>query len=107
MSSFLDKHRIGEPEYLVYYEKGEIKVRKGWAEKGEIEIYNTYKRNFYPADKDTWLTTCPIAYMEMNSKGRVLVKNEEDIPKAKQMIYEYYISKIKEIEQSVKEGVVK
>lgn len=87
MASYLDKYKVGTPKWLVYYHKGEIKVKKGYL-----------GRCFYPEDQNTWMTTCPREYMKVTSKGRVLVRNEEDIPKAKEMIRQYYVGKISDIE---------
>ena len=86
---FTDKYKVGIPKWLVYYHKGEIKVRKG---------YLGVKNNFYPVDSDTWMTTCPREYMKVTTKGRVLVREEKDIPQAKEMIKQYFIGKISEIE---------
>ena len=88
--SSLDKYRKGNPQWLVYYHKGEIKVSKGYL--GEYG-------NFYLADREYWLTTASSEPMKLNAKGRVFVVNKEDIPKAKQMVYEHYIGKIDDIKE--------
>lgn len=86
--SFLDKYRVGETKYLVYCHKGEIRVQEG---------YLGSNHSFVLANEDRWLTTAPYEYMKVTQKGRVLVKNKEDIPKAKQMIREYYAGKVDEV----------
>ena len=86
--SFLDKYRVGETKYLVYYHKGEIRVQEG---------YLGSNHSFVLVDEDRWLTTAPYEYMKITQKGRVLVKNKEDIPKAKQMIREYYAGKVQDV----------
>lgn len=86
--SFLDKYRVGETKYLVYYHKGEIRVQEG---------YTGRNHSFVLVHEDRWLTTAPKEYMKVSEKGRVLVKNKEDIPIAKQMIREYYANKVDEV----------
>ena len=56
--------------------------------------------NFYPKDANTWMTKCPTRFMEINSRGKVLVFCKEDIPKARQMIIEHYRNKITEYQDS-------
>ena len=90
MSSFLDQYRVGKPKWLVYYNKGEILVSKG---------YSSDHHTFVLADRNTWLTTAPYEPMTLSKRGRVLVENEEDIPEAKRMIYEHYIGKIDDIKE--------
>lgn len=72
--------------WLVYYHKGEIKVKKG-----------NLGKNFYPQNENIWHTGIPTRSMEVSSKGKVLCWREEDIPKAKQMILEHYLQKIDEV----------
>lgn len=86
--SFLDKYRIGETKYLVYYHKGEIKVQEG---------YTGSNNSFVLAHENRWMTTAPHEYMKITTNGRVLVRNKEDIPIAKQMIREYYAGKVDEV----------
>lgn len=74
--------------WLVYYYKGEIKVKKG-----NVRIGHT----FYPVGENIWHCGIPDKYMEVSSKGKVLVRHEEDIPIAKRMIYEHYLGKIDEV----------
>lgn len=74
--------------WLVYYYKGEIKVKKGY-----VRIGHT----FYPIGENYWQCGIPERYMEVSSKGKVLVRHKEDIPIAKQMIYEHYLGKIDEV----------
>lgn len=90
MSSFLDKYKVGKTSYLVYYHKGQIKVKEGYSG-GMI---------FYPKDVNTWMSKCPARFMEINSRGKVLVSCKEDIPKARQMIIEHYRNKITEYQDS-------
>lgn len=74
--------------YLVYYYKGDIKVKRGNVCLGG---------NFYPENEDIWHTHIPIRPMQVSSKGRVVCWRAEDIPKAKRMIYEHYLGKIDEV----------
>ena len=71
--------------WLVYYHKGEIKVKKG-----------TLGRNFlfFPENENIWHTGVPHRAMQVNSKGKVLCWHEEDVPVARGMICEYYINKV-------------
>ena len=87
MSSYLDKCRKYPTAWLVYFYRGEIKVRHG----------NTDGLNFYPLDSRTWLTKCPIRTMEVSSRGKVLVWNKADIPRAKEMVYQHYLNKTDEV----------
>ena len=85
MSGYLDEYKKNLPvRWLVYYYKGEIKVRHG----------KTDFKNFYPDDSRTWLTKCPIGNMQISSRGKVLVMDENDIPRAKEMVYQHYLKKI-------------
>lgn len=86
--SFLDKYRIGETKYLVYCYKGKIRVQEGYCGRDNC---------FVLVNEDRWLTTAPKEYMKVSEKGRVLVRNKEDIPIAKQMIREYYAGKVDEV----------
>lgn len=90
MSSYLDKYRTGRVSWLVYYYRGEIKVSRG---------YVANNGTFTLADRNSWQTQVPASYMKVSSAGKVLVRNEEDIPRAKMMIYEHYLGKIKDIEE--------
>lgn len=82
-------HRKFPIGWLVYYYRGEIKVRKG-----NVRLGHT----FYPEDTDTWQCGIPERSMEVTSKGKVLVWNEEDIPKAKQMIFDHYLNKVDQVQ---------
>lgn len=88
MSSYLDKYRTGGISWLVYAYKGEIKVRRG---------YNNYG-TFVLEKQNRWLSKTPSRYMQISSRGKVLVDREEDIPKAKDMVKQFYIDKINVIE---------
>ena len=88
MSSYLDKYRKGHISWLVYAYKGEIKVQRG---------YNKYG-TFILEKQNRWLSKTPIGYMKISSRGKVLVDCEEDIPKAVEMVKQYHIDKINEIE---------
>lgn len=95
MSSFLDKYKKGNPVFLIYYYKGEIKVKEGYVETLYDLPYAV--RKFYPKDENKWHTGVPYGFGFVNSKGKILVKHKEDIPKAKQMIREHYTAKIDEV----------
>lgn len=79
------KFQVG---WLVYYFKGEIKVKKG-----NVRLGHT----FYPEGERIWHCGIPSKPMVCTSKGKVLVWNEEDIPKAKEMIYQHYLKKVDEV----------
>lgn len=71
---------IGSSEWLIYMHRGEVKVKEG-------------KRDgivFRPKGSRTWMTTCPpkpnILY-----KGAMRVKKEEDIQRAKTLVWENYV----------------
>jgi hypothetical protein len=73
--------------YLVYRYKGQILVKKGY--KSSV---------FYSANNVShYHTGIPDEFMKVNSKGKILVKNEEDIPKAIKMLQEYYANKLTEV----------
>ena len=96
MASYLDKYRTGRLFWLVYYHKGDIKVEAGYRHGG----YPYSKGTFTLRDRNTWLVRIPYYPMEVSSNGRVLVMYEEDIPEAKQMIRDFYVSKINTIENN-------
>lgn len=81
----------GRDGYLVYRYKDTIKVRKG---KPSHVFY-------YKDDKNTWhyQTGIPDKPMVVTSKGRVLVYDENDIPKAIEMLKEYYRNKLQETKE--------
>ena len=84
MSSYLDKYRVGRISWLVYAYKGEIKVQRG---------YNNYG-TFVLETQNRWLSKTPSAYMQISSRGKVLVDREENIPAAKSMVKQFHIDKI-------------
>ena len=88
MSSYLDKFRTGHIAWLVYAYKGKIKVQRGYTHYGA----------FILEKENRWLSKTPIDYMKISSRGKVLVNCEEDIPKAIEMVKQYHIDKINEIE---------
>ena len=81
----------GRDGYLVYRYKDTIKVRKG---KPSHVFY-------YKDEKNTWhyQTGIPYKSMVVTSKGKVLVYDENDIPKAIEMLKEYYRNKLSEIKE--------
>lgn len=70
---------IGSSEWLIYMHRGEVKVKEGRKE-GWV---------FRPKGSRIWLTTCPpkpnILY-----KGAMRVEKEEDIQRAKTLVWENY-----------------
>ena len=90
MNTWYEKHTNERlpVAWLVYYYKGEIKVKKG-----NVRIGHT----FYPVEENIWHCGIPDKYMEVSSKGKVLVRQKEDIPKAIQMIFEHYLKKIDQV----------
>jgi len=88
MSSYLDKYRKGHISWLVYAYKGEIKVQRG---------YNNYG-TFVLETQNRWLSKTPSVYMQISSRGKVLVDREENIPAAENMVKQFYIDKINAIE---------
>ena len=84
MSSYLDKYRVGHISWLVYANKGAIKVQQGYDNHG----------TFILADQNRWLSKTPLTHMQISSRGKVIVDREEDIPMAKDMIKRFYVEKI-------------
>lgn len=80
MASYLDKYRTGHKSWLVYYNKGELKVHYGW------DNYGTF---ILDAPR-CWCSKTPKRHYQVNSYGKVIVDREEDIPMAKQMLIEHY-----------------
>ena len=77
--------------YLVYRYKGQIKVKKGY----------DGRRVFYPASNvSVYQTGIPEEYMKVSSKGKVLVKDENDIPKAIQILKDHYSKKLDDVEHA-------
>ena len=74
--------------WLVYYYRGEIKVKHG-----------TVGLNFYPDNSYSWQTGIPTEYMKINRAGKILVENEDDLPKAKEMLKTYYLNKEASVKQ--------
>lgn len=97
MSSYLDKYKTGPSAYLVYYHKGEIKVKRGYP---TLSGYPYAQSIFIPEDGNTWMSKCPAEYNKISSRGKVLVEHEEDIPKAKEMIIKHYQNRCKEIQDA-------
>lgn len=94
MSSFIDKYKVGKTKYLIYYFRGEIKVKEGYVNTpNDIPYPETV---FYPKNENTWQTGIPSCCGVVSSKGKIVVKHKEDIPKAIQMVQEHYIAKIEE-----------
>ena len=86
----LDTVINGPIGYLVYQYKGQIKVKKGrvgW--------------NFYPVNENPshYMTGIPTRYNVVTSKGKILVRNENDIPEAVTKLQEYYAKRRDEIER--------
>lgn len=81
----------GRDGYLVYRYKDTIKVRKG----KPAHVF------YYKDEKNTWhyQTGIPDIPMIVTSKGRVLCYDENDIPKAIEMLKEYYRNKLLEIKK--------
>lgn len=74
--------------YLIYYYRGEIKVKEGYM-----------GNNFYPLDKKyPYHTGVPHKPMIVNSKGKIWAKQKDDIPRAKELLKDYitkqYVSTI-------------
>ena len=69
--------------YMVYYHKGDVKVRAG--KKCGV---------FYPFDTNTFMTMIPDYPMEMNSRGKVWCLHQSDIPAAMMMIHDAYKDKL-------------
>lgn len=94
MSSFIDKYKVGKTKYLIYYFRGEIKVKEGYVNTlNDIPYPETV---FYPKNENTWQTGIPSCCGVVSSKGKIVVRNKEDIPKAVRMVQEHYIAKIDE-----------
>ena len=94
MSSYLDKYKVGKTKYLIYYFRGEIKVKEGYVSTpNDIPYPETV---FYPKNENTWQTGIPSCCGVVSSKGKIVVEHKEDIPKAIQMVQEHYIAKIEE-----------
>lgn len=78
--------RSGTPAYLVYYHKGEIKVKHGNVRNlGGV---------FFPDNEYIWHVGIPYAYYVVSSKGKMLVKDASDIPQARKAICKHYANKI-------------
>ena len=72
--------------YLIYYYRGEIKVKAGYMD-----------GVFCPLDnKHTWQTGVPHKPMVVNSKSKIWVKRTEDIPKAKELLKEHILNRYTE-----------
>ena len=78
--------RIGTPCYLVYYHRGEIKVKHG-----------LYNRVFFPDNEYAWHSKVPHQFNVVSSRGKIIVRNAEDVPRAKEAVYQHYLNKIDDI----------
>lgn len=82
--------KLGRDCYLVYRYKGEIRVRHG--------IKGRYV--FYPDNHPSWMTNIPEEYMKVTSAGRVLVKHENDVLEAVEMLREHYRKKVENVQHT-------
>lgn len=79
----------GPIAYLIYQFRGQIKVKEGrvgW--------------NFYPTGSipSHYMTGVPRRYDVVTSKGKILVRNKEDIPEAIAKLQAYYAKRREDIE---------
>lgn len=81
--------RHGVECYLVYRYKNEIRVRHG-----------VKNGTFFPDNHPTWMTGIPDQYMTVSSSGKVLVKNENDILEAVEMLREHYRKKVENVKHT-------
>ena len=85
--------QMGRECYLVYRYKGEIRVRHGIKGGGLGHV-------FYPDNHPSWMTNIPEEYMKVTSAGRVLVKHEDDILEAVEMLREHYRKKVENVQHT-------
>ena len=78
--------RTGIPCYLLYYYRGNIKVKHG-----------KWSGVFFPDNENACLTKVPQRFNVVSSRGKIIVRDAEDIPKAKEMLYQHYLNKIDDI----------
>jgi len=92
MNRFADYDRKhARPAYLIYRYKGEIRVKKGRA-----------GRVFYPDyNPHIWNTNCPTEFNKVTSAGRILVRTEDEIPEAVEMLRNHYRSKVNSVQHTV------